>query len=96
MSTVERGPYVFSAFICRSLTLHQSSMLLTLLKPIVHRGLEYGLKVPGPYRSVGWLQRVTWKKKIKSSTKKYHTPSKLQNEIKKNYCCLNVYKNASF
>ena len=31
-------------------------------------------------------------KKMKSSTKKYCTPSKLQNEIKKNDCCLKVFK----
>ena len=35
-------------------------------------------------------------KKIKRSTKKYCTPSKLQNEIKKNDCYLKVLKNASF
>ena len=35
-------------------------------------------------------------KKIKSLTKKYRTPSKLQNEIKKNDCCLKVSRNVSF
>ena len=31
-------PLNFSAFLCRSLTLHQSSMQVTILKPKVHRG----------------------------------------------------------
>ena len=29
-------------------------------------------------------------KEIQSSTQKYHTPSKLQNEIKKHYCYFKV------
>ena len=36
------------------------------------------------------------KKKIESLTEKYRTPSKLQNEMKKNYCCFEVIKNVSF
>ena len=53
------------------------------------QGVEYGLKASVPYRSIGWLQRVTWKKN-RVRLKKYRTPSKLQNEIKKNFCCLKV------
>ena len=51
------------------------------------------MKVPVRYHfqwrkaAVGLLQRVTSKKKIQSATQKYRTPSKLQNEIKKNYSC---------
>ena len=63
MSTVECVSKIFSAFFCRSLTLHQSSISVTVMKPVVHRGVEYGLKVPVPYHSIGWLQRVTWKKR---------------------------------
>ena len=54
---------------CRSLKLHQSLLYVTLQKPIVHRGVEYGLKVPVGYRfqwrktTAGWLQRLTWKKR---------------------------------
>ena len=41
------------------------------MKPVVHRGLEYGLNVLVRYRfqwrktTVGWLQRTTWKKRCK-------------------------------
>ena len=43
----------------------------SVLKPIVHRWVEYGLKVPIRYNfqwrktTVGWLQRVTWKKRCR-------------------------------
>ena len=37
MSTVERVPYIFSAFVCKSLTLHRNLMSVTILKPIAHR-----------------------------------------------------------
>ena len=54
----------FSGFFCRSLTLHQSLMSVTVLKPIVHRAVQYGLKVhiafSGTKTIVGWLQRATW------------------------------------
>ena len=45
MSTVERVPQIFGAFFCRFLALHQSSIKVTILKPIVHRGVQYGLKI---------------------------------------------------
>ena len=95
MSTVERVPKIFSAFFCRSLTLHQS--LITPLKQIFHRRVEYGLKVPDDItfsdakRPFGWSQRATWEK-IHSSTQNYGTPSKLLNEIKENLLFKSVKK----
>ena len=71
-------------------------MQVTVLIPIVHRGMEHGLKFPVRYRfprrrtTVGWLREQLGKKKLQSSTQKYRTPLKLQNEIKKNYCCFKV------
>ena len=49
MSTVERVTWIFSTFICESLTFQQSSMWVTVLKPVVYRGVEYSLKVPVRY-----------------------------------------------
>ena len=37
MSTVERVTWIFSTFICRSLTFQQSSMSVTVLKPSVYK-----------------------------------------------------------
>ena len=68
LSTVELVPKIFSAFFSRSFTLHQS--LITPLKPIVQRGVEYGLNVPVGYyfqwrkATAGCLQRSTWKRYI--------------------------------
>ena len=94
-STVERVPQIFIAFFCRCLTLYQSAMQVTVLKSITYRGVEYGLKATGSLSNITFSDakqllvgcREHLGKKIKSSTQKYRTPSKLQNEIKKNYCC---------
>ena len=84
-------PRIFSKFCCRSLTLHQSLMWVTILKPIVHRGVEYGLKVPVRHR-FQWrcwsVAESNLEKMMQSSTQKYRTPSKLQNEIEN--CCFKV------
>ena len=67
-------------------------MKVTVLKTIVHRGVEYGLKVPVRYPFVA---ESNLDKKIKSLSQKYRTPSKLQSETKKGYCSFKVYKNVS-
>ena len=72
MSTVERLPKSLSAFFCRPLTLQQNLMWVTVLKPTVHRAVEYGLKIPVRYHfqwrktTASWLLRTTWKKEFDS------------------------------
>ena len=66
-------------------------MQVTLLKPIIHGGLEYSLNVHVRY----WAE-INLEQKIHSSTEKYRTSSSLENEIKKNKLCFKVLKNASF
>ena len=66
-------------------------MQVTVLKPVVQRGMQCGLKVDivfkGPKTIVSSLHRATWSKikssKTWSSNQKCCTPSKLQIEIKK-------------
>ena len=98
MSTVERLPKSLSAFFCWPLTLQQNLMWVTVLKPTVHRAVEYGLKIPIRYRfqwrrtTASWLLRTTWKK---SSTQRCRTLWKLQNEMK-NHCYFKVWKSVQF